>query len=67
MGNTLLTIKEVSRELSLSTRTVHKLIKSNEIPAVKLGESNNSPVRIRRGELDAWLRSKTTTPEEPVA
>lgn len=67
MATNLLTIKDVSRELSLTTRSVYKLTKEGKIPVVRLGDGENSPIRIRREDLDAWVESRVTRPEEPAA
>jgi excisionase family DNA binding protein len=53
----LLTVAEVAERLQLSLWTVYRKVESGEIPAVKLGDRKNSPVRIDPRELDEWLRS----------
>lgn len=56
----LLTIKEVSEDLRVSTRTVYRLIKSGELPTVKLGNCRNAPVRVYSEDLGNWINSKLT-------
>jgi excisionase family DNA binding protein len=43
----LLTKKEAARELRLSERSVHSLLKSGDLPTIRLGGS----VRISRSDL----------------
>jgi excisionase family DNA binding protein len=47
----LLTIKEAAEVLRLSTRTVHRLVKSKELPSFKVG----GQWRLRESELQKWL------------
>lgn len=49
--------------VSLSNRTVRRRIADGEIPAVKLGQGPNAPVRVDRAELEAWLYSFPPPPE----
>jgi excisionase family DNA binding protein len=51
-----LTVPEVARLLRCSKPTVYRRITDGEIPAVKLGTTQFAPLRIRRDELEAWLR-----------
>ena len=51
----LLTIPEVATRLNVSTSTVRRLVSKGEIPAVRLGSSPASSVRIDPAELDDWL------------
>jgi excisionase family DNA binding protein len=51
-----LTVPEVVRLLRCSKPTVYRRITDGEIPAVKLGTTQFAPLRIRRDELEAWLR-----------
>lgn len=52
----LLTVREVAERLRVSRWTVYRKVESGEIPAVRLGEGKQSPVRIDPAELDEWLR-----------
>ena len=51
---TLLTIKEAAEALRLSTRTVHRMIKSKELPSFKVG----GQWRLRESELQKWLEGQ---------
>jgi excisionase family DNA binding protein len=51
----LLTIPEVASRLSVSTSTVRRLVSKGEIPAVRLGSSPASSIRIDPAELNNWL------------
>lgn len=54
-ARTLLTVAEVARVMRVSNMTVYRLIKLGELPAVRVGKS----YRIRQGELDAFLESRS--------
>jgi excisionase family DNA binding protein len=49
--NTLLTTEEVMAILRVNTRTVYRLIRSKDIPAVRVGRQ----WRFRRSDLEGWL------------
>ncbi len=49
-----LTVKEVAEILRVSTKTVYKLIKENEIPAVKVGREQ----RIAKAQLITFLQKR---------
>ena len=49
----LLTVREVARELRLSTFTVYRRIEAGDLQAVRVGE--NGPLRIHRTALDRFL------------
>ncbi len=49
-----LTTDDVLGYLRINARTVYRLIKSGEIPAVRIGRQ----WRIRRCDLDSWLDSQ---------
>jgi len=52
--NELLTVDEVATILRVSKRTAYDLVKS-EIPVIRWGGAENSPIRVRRDDLDAWI------------
>jgi DNA binding domain, excisionase family len=54
MGDELLTANEVRRWIGLSDYQLTQLVKSGEIPAVRLGRAKNSHLRFRREDLEAW-------------
>lgn len=49
-----LTIDEVLSYLRVKARTVYRLIKAGELPAIRVGRQ----WRIRRSDLDAWLEGQ---------
>ena len=51
----LLTIPEVAETLRRSRSSVYELIKSGDIPAVKIGRRG---VRVRRATLDVFIESR---------
>jgi excisionase family DNA binding protein len=53
----LLTIDEVLGYLNVTSRTIYRLIRIGELPAVRIGRR----WRIRRTDLDHWLNRKRTT------
>jgi excisionase family DNA binding protein len=46
-----LTIEEVLGYLKVTSRTIYRLIRSGELPAMRVGRQ----WRLRRQDLDAWL------------
>jgi excisionase family DNA binding protein len=46
-----LTTEEVLTYLKITPRTIYRLIRSGELPAVRIGRQ----WRFRRGDLDRWL------------
>lgn len=56
----LLTVAEVAETLRVSTMTVYRLVRSGEIPAVRVGRN----YRIRRSDLDAYLEQQVVSPED---
>jgi excisionase family DNA binding protein len=46
-----LTTEEVLGYLKITPRTIYRLIRSGELPAVRIGRQ----WRFRRGDLDRWL------------
>jgi excisionase family DNA binding protein len=51
-----LTVQEVADMLRVSSMTVYRLIKNNELPAVRVGRS----FRVRDTDVDAYLASRYT-------
>lgn len=51
-----LTMEEVLGYLKVTSRTVYRLIKVGDLPAVRLGRQ----WRFRRTDLDAWLNRQQT-------
>lgn len=50
-GSDLLTVNDLARHLGISKWTVYRLVRSNELPAVRVGER----IRFRPGDIDAYL------------
>lgn len=53
-----LTVQEVAGLMRVSTMTVYRLIKSGDLPAVRVGRS----FRVRDVDVDAYLGDHYTTP-----
>ena len=51
-----LTTEEVLSCLKVNPRTIYRLIKSGELPAVRIGRQ----WRFRRSDLDAWIDRQRT-------
>ena len=58
---TFINIKQVAEHLGISEKTVYRLIKKSEIPAIKVGNQ----WRFNRQEVEGWLRREK--PEAYVA
>lgn len=54
----LLTPAEVLAYLRVNARTVYRLMRTGNLPAVRVGRQ----WRVRRTELDAWLRRQCAVP-----
>ena len=59
--NPLLTGDEVSAILNISRAYAYQLMRTGEIPSVKIGRS----VRVRREDLDAYIARNTTSKISP--
>jgi excisionase family DNA binding protein len=51
-----LTVQEVAELMRVSTMTVYRIIKSGELPAVRVGRS----FRVRDTDVDTYLGSRYT-------
>lgn len=58
MTETLLTAAEVADQLRVSTMTIYRLIRSGELPAVRVGRN----YRVRAGDLAAYLDAQVVDP-----
>ncbi|CAN5264910.1 helix-turn-helix domain-containing protein [soil metagenome] len=54
--NKFLTVAEVAAELRVSTMTVYRLIKSEQLPATRVGKS----LRIRTDDVERFLAGRYT-------
>jgi len=53
---TFLTVAEVAQLMRVSTMTVYRLLKANELASVRVGKS----YRIRADDVDAYLAARYT-------
>ncbi|MEO8323742.1 MAG: helix-turn-helix domain-containing protein [Actinomycetota bacterium] len=58
-GAELLTVGEVAGIMRVSNMTVYRLIKSGQLPAIRVGKN----YRIRRGDIDRYLNDRTVRVE----
>lgn len=66
MNTSLLTIEECADVLRVSQRTISRYVTSGALPAVRLGERPNSPVRIPSASVAGFLRDARRTRERAV-
>jgi len=59
VGDRLLTVGEVASTMRVSNMTVYRLIKSGQLPAVRVGKN----YRIRESEVDRYLSDRTVRVE----
>lgn len=60
MDASLLTVAEVADLFRVSSMTVYRLIRTGELPAVRVGRS----YRVREGDLQAYLEAQVVDPAE---
>jgi len=58
MAQQLLTAAEVAAQLRVSTMTIYRLIRSGELPAVRVGRN----YRVRADELEIYLEAQVVDP-----
>jgi excisionase family DNA binding protein len=58
MAQQLLTVAEVAAQLRVSTMTIYRLIRSGELPAVRVGRN----YRVRADELEVYLQAQVVDP-----
>ncbi|MPZ69637.1 MAG: helix-turn-helix domain-containing protein [Actinobacteria bacterium] len=56
----LLTVGEVAGIMRVSNMTVYRLIKSGQLPAIRVGKN----YRIRRGDIERYLNDRTVRVEK---
>jgi len=59
-GAILLTVAEVASSMRVSTMTVYRLIKSGDLPAVRVGHN----YRVRGAEVERYLSSRSVQVED---
>jgi excisionase family DNA binding protein len=57
-NSAFLTTEEVLSCLKVNPRTIYRLIKTGDLPAVRIGRQ----WRFRRADLDAWIDRQRTAP-----
>jgi excisionase family DNA binding protein len=60
-GDRLLTVSEVAQTMRVSNMTVYRLIKSGDLPALRVGKN----FRIRESDVDKYLAQRSVQVEEP--
>jgi excisionase family DNA binding protein len=55
MENEIMTMKQLSEHLQISQRSIHRMIKRGDIPAVKV----TNRWRFERNKIDEWLRKNS--------
>lgn len=60
MTEQLWTAAEVAERLRVSTMTIYRLIRSGELPAVRIGRN----YRVRQGDLEAYLEAQVVQPDD---
>jgi excisionase family DNA binding protein len=58
----LLTLPEAAALLHVSTRTVQRMIRRNELPAFKVG----GQWRLRESQLTRWIQGREDCTDTPV-
>lgn len=53
--DTVYTVPEVAKQLKLSRSNLYKLVKTEQIPHIKIGKNS----RIRHSDLMKWLEDQT--------
>ena len=53
--NALIGVKALSEHLAISTRTLHRILKSGTLPSILLGRRR----LVRRSALETWLSGMT--------
>jgi len=59
-GEPLLTVGEVARTMRVSNMTVYRLVKSGQLPAIRVGKN----YRIRRTDVERYLNERVVFVEE---
>lgn len=60
MDDQLWTAAEVAERLRVSTMTIYRLIRSGELPAVRIGRN----YRVRQEDLEAYLEDQVVQPDD---
>jgi excisionase family DNA binding protein len=49
-----LKLRDAASVMQVSLATIRRWVDAGELPVMKFGDAKNSPVRIRRSDLDAF-------------
>ncbi len=60
VGDRLLTVGEVAATMRVSNMTVYRMIKSGQLPAIRVGKN----YRIRESDVDRYLAERSVQTEE---
>jgi excisionase family DNA binding protein len=60
--STLLTVREVSERLRVHPTTIYRLVRSNQIPAFRVG----SDWRVSTEMIDRWMSEQQADVTEPI-
>jgi excisionase family DNA binding protein len=58
------TVNEVALMLSITPRSVYRMVESGTLPGVKFGEGRRQNVRIPVDALDEWMKQQETQARE---
>lgn len=59
MEDAMLSVKEIANMLSVSKRTVQRMVKRGDLNAIRVG----GQIRVRRSALDRMLRECSVSPD----
>lgn len=59
VGGALVTVAEVAALMRVSTMTVYRIIRSGDLPAIRVGKN----FRIREADVQRYLDERTVEPE----
>ena len=60
VGEPLLTVGEVASTMRVSNMTIYRLIKSGQLPAIRVGKN----YRVRESDMNRYLSERSVHPEE---
>ena len=59
----LLTSAQVQDLLQIGRTKLWELVRSGSLPAYRIGDAPNAPLRFRRGEVLSWLEGRRVQPD----
>ncbi len=62
LGEPLLTVGEVASLMRVSNMTVYRLIKSGQLPAIRVGKN----YRLRRPDVERYLNVRSVGADDPT-